>query len=89
LNFGDLLQALHEKGRDKDAEHYRKLVVDKFQGTLTESQINVLDINEILTIVKVAELVKQSYVRKPSPLESYVLELQSKGFTVSLGEKYR
>ena len=87
--FGKFLEALRAKGKGEQADHYEKLVMDRFKDTLTKEQVELLDVDQIVTILHVADIVKEEQLKQPSPLQRYVLDLQSRGFTVSLGEKYR
>ena len=91
MKFGTLLKALREKGRISDAERYEKRVTDQFQESLTKQQILDLDVDQLVTILQVAKMVQDSQpqLKQPSPLQNYVADLQARGFSVSLGEKYR
>ena len=89
MQFGRFLEALNAKGRVAAAEHYEKLVADRFKDTLSKEQIRLLEVDQIVTILHVADIVKEAQFNQPSPLQQYVLELKARGFTVSLGENYR
>ena len=84
--FGQLLKALKAKGRTADAARYERLVREQFKGKLSQSQLEQLDVNQIVDIIHLTKIIQPP---EPTPLERYVLELQSRGFTVSIGERYK
>lgn len=84
--FKTFIDALKAKGRLEEAEHYQQVVADRFKRQLSQAEIDGLDIDGLVAILKVAEMIQDS---KPTALQQYVAELQARGFTVSLGEKYR
>jgi hypothetical protein len=85
--YKTFIDALKTKGRHAEAEHYQKLVAEKFKGQLSQSEIDGLDIDVLVVILKVTEMFQDP--AKVSPMQAYVADLQARGFTVSLGEKYR
>jgi hypothetical protein len=87
--FGEFIVALEKRGRHAEAERYRKLVAEKFVGTLADKEIDALPVDDLVAILQVARKVKELYCQQPSALQRYVAELQARGFTVTLGEKYR
>ena len=91
MKFGTLLKALREKGRVSDAVLYEKTVAESFQYSLTKQQVQDLDVDQIVIILNILKIVKASptKLKQPSPLQNYVADLQARGFSVSLGEKYR
>lgn len=84
--FGQLLKALRAKDRSADADKYEQLVREQFKGKLSQEQLEQLDVNQIVDIIHLTKILQPP---TPTPLQSYVLELQSRGFTVSLGERYK
>ena len=89
MKFIRLLTTLIRKGRISDAEHYETIVTERFQGMLSKRQFLDLDVDQIVAILNVAKIVKDSQLKQPSPLQNYIMDLQARGFSVSLGEKYR
>jgi hypothetical protein len=91
MKFGTLLKALREKGRVSDAELYEKTVAESFLYSLTKQQVQDLDVDQIIIILNILKIVKASptKLKQISPLQNYVADLQARGFSVSLGEKYR
>jgi len=83
--YKTFIDTLKARDRLEEAEYYQQLVADKFKGQLSQAEIDGLEIDGLVAILKVAEMIQNS---KPTPLQQYVSELQARGFTVSLGEKY-
>ena len=67
MQFGRFLEALNAKGRVAAAEHYEKLVADRFKDTLSKEQIRLLEVDQIVTILHVADIVKEAQFKQPSP----------------------
>lgn len=87
MKFKTLLTALRSKGRLADAVCYEQAVTKKFAGVLSRVEIGELEVDEIASVLKlVKEFMAES---KPTALASYVAELQARGFSVSVAEKYR
>lgn len=90
MKFGQLLATLKAMGRSEKAEHYEKMVTEKFGEILSKEQIESLDVNEIVEILEIVNaLMSGSADSSPSPFQSRIDELRAQGFNVSVGEKYR
>lgn len=90
MKFGQLLDTLKATGRSEKAEHYEKMVTEKFGEILSKEQIESLDVNEIVEILEIVNaLMSGSADSSPSPFQSRIDELRAQGFNVSVGEKYR
>jgi|DewCreStandDraft_4_1066084.scaffolds.fasta_scaffold02727_23 hypothetical protein len=87
MQFKTLLAALRNKGRGREADYYLRAVSAHFHGVLSAEAIGELDVDEIASVLTLVGLFAK--VTMPSPLAAYVADLQARGFSVSVGEKYR
>jgi len=85
--FKEFLDALRAKGRIAEAEHYERAVAERFGGILSKEGLYALKVDDIIGILNIAKALQHEF--KASPLEAYVADLRARGFSVSVGEKYR